>query len=38
MAHTWESPEPITFPSRKTTFPLFAKEPVWGMAGCSCST
>ncbi len=26
MAHTWESPEPITFPSRKTTFPLFAKE------------
>jgi hypothetical protein len=28
MAHTWESqcPERIAFPSRKTTFPLFAKE------------
>jgi hypothetical protein len=26
MAHTQESPERITFPSRKTTFPLFASE------------
>jgi len=27
MAHTGESPEQITSPSRKTTFPLFAREP-----------
>ena len=26
MAHTQESPERFTFPSRKTTFPLFANE------------